>query len=99
MFSVPASIGYVWPASLSQTWLLAGFLCRIEEGVYQRSCFQSLASILCVATSPSVNTITYQYASDAAEGMANKESMKAVIFDGPFKVSVQDRPIPKCKYT
>ncbi|KAH7273243.1 chaperonin 10-like protein, partial [Fusarium solani] len=27
--------------------------------------------------------------------MANNELMKAVIFDGPFKVSVQDRPLPK----
>lgn len=25
--------------------------------------------------------------------------MKAVVFDGPHKVSIQDRPVPKCKST
>ncbi|CAM1509766.1 Fc.00g001010.m01.CDS01 [Cosmosporella sp. VM-42] len=30
--------------------------------------------------------------------MTNREYIKAVIFDGPFKVSVQDQPIP-AKYT
>lgn len=28
--------------------------------------------------------------------MADKKTMKAVVFDGPHKVSIQDRPIPKC---
>lgn len=26
----------------------------------------------------------------------DKTTMKAVVFDGPHKVSIQDRPIPKC---
>lgn len=25
-------------------------------------------------------------------------TMKAVVFDGPHKVSIQDRPVPKCEY-
>lgn len=29
--------------------------------------------------------------------MADKTTMKAVVFDGPKKVSIQDRPIPKCE--
>ena len=27
----------------------------------------------------------------------SKDTMKAVVFDGPYKVSIQDRPIPKIK--
>jgi threonine dehydrogenase-like Zn-dependent dehydrogenase len=27
--------------------------------------------------------------------MANKDTMKAVVFHGPYKVAVEDRPIPK----
>lgn len=30
--------------------------------------------------------------------MSLPETMKAVIFDGPFEVSVQDRPVPKSPY-
>ena len=26
--------------------------------------------------------------------MANQKTMKAVVFDGPYKVSIQDRPVP-----
>lgn len=28
--------------------------------------------------------------------MANAKTMKAVVFEGPYKVSVQNRPIPTC---
>jgi hypothetical protein len=27
--------------------------------------------------------------------METSEVMKAVVFDGPFKISVQDRPVPQ----
>lgn len=38
--------------------------------------------------------------SSAAESkvMAEQTTMKAVVFDGPRKVSIQDRPVPKCGF-
>lgn len=35
---------------------------------------------------------------DKVEVMAEQTTMKAVVFDGPRKVSVQDRPVPSCEF-